>query len=358
MINIKPIIYNINSFDATIGTTIEYQYTGNQQFKNICIVRNNSTNMIVYQKTVDTMQLKHTIEPNELSNGILYNVTIQVVDSQGNVSEPSTPVLFYCFTTPTFIFSNLVENQVVQNSSYQVTLKYNQPEDEELQYYQLHLYNTNKNQIWSSGVKYDTNLSVTLVDLDDNGVYYARATGRTINGMDVDTGYVRFSVNYVMPSIYALVTLENIKDEGSIKIQSNILSLEAKYHGNDHPNYLYDNYIDLTNPDTYVYMDEGFDIKNDFTINLKGYGFADFSTILQLSNSTKTITVTKKKGIYLSAGNVEKTYFELKVPCSSFAFYVIRSNYIDNPDYSDILSIWVRRVNNVYNLYVENLSKN
>src|SRR5690606_34862893 len=99
-------------------------------------------------------------------------------------------------------------------------------------------------------------LTATMVDLDDNGVYYARATGKTINGMDVDTGYVRFSVNYIMPSVYALVTLENIANEGSIKIQSNILSLEAKYHGNDHPNYLYDNYIDLTNPDTYVYMDE------------------------------------------------------------------------------------------------------
>ena len=352
----KPLLYKLDAFDARYEKTITYTYSGNQQFKNICTVRNNETNTIVYRATIDTLQLKHTIPANRLTNGILYNITMQVLDSQNNVSEESTPLLCYCFTTPTFKFSNLTENQIVQNASYPITLSYNQPENEELQYYQVFLYNINKNQIWSSGVKYDDRLSITLSDLDDNGVYYVRAECKTINGMLITTDYIRFSVNYLMPNIYAIVTLENIKNEGSIKIQSNILSLEGRYYGNGEPIYVDSEMIDLRNSKNHVYFDEGFTIRDNFTINLKGYNFTDFSTILQLSNINNTIILTKKHGTYYSEGDVEKTFFELTVPSSSFSYYVIRSNFIDNPSNADILSIWIRRVNNIYDLYVKNLS--
>ena len=232
VIKIKPAIYNINAFDSDKQTSFSYQWLGFQQFGNVCTIRNNDTNTIVYQNTQSTMQLKHDlIIPNSLSNGVLYNMTIRVFDRNNVMSDESDPVLFYCYSQPNFNITNITENQIIQNSSYIVNLSYNQPEGEELQYYQLLLYNTNKNQIWSSGVKYDTKLSATISDLEDNGVYYVRAEGRTINGMMINTDYIRFSVNYLMPNIYALVTLENIKNEGSIKIQSNILSLEGKYYG-------------------------------------------------------------------------------------------------------------------------------
>ena len=88
---------------------------------------------------------------------------------------------------------------------------------------------------------------------------------------------------------------------------------------------------------------------------MKGYNFSDFSTILQLSNGEKTINLYKKKGSYLSQGGIEKVYFELRIP-SGISYYVIQSNYINIPNETDILSIWVRRIGNVYGLFVENLS--
>lgn len=356
MIHIKPILYNINAFDSNEDKTITFMWTGNQAFKNICTIRNNATNAIVYQKTQDTIQLKHDIPAGSLSNGVLYNITIKVIDKDNNVSEESTPLLFYCYTTPIFKIDNIIENQVVRNSSYQVTLTYSQSEGEELQYYQFHLYNMNKNEIWSSGVKYDTTtLSAILTDLDDNGTYYIRATGVTINGMELDTGFIAFSVNYVMPSMYAIVTLENKAHEGMIKIQSNIISLEGKFiGGDDNPTYINDEFIDLTNPENLVVFDEGFQL-NDFTINIKGYNFADYSTILELSNGQRVITLKKQKGIFKSENNIEKVYFELKVP-NAFSHYIIHSNYLIPPKSSDILSIWIRRVNHIYDVYVENLS--
>lgn len=346
----KPLLYKLNAFDARYEKTITYAYSGNQQFKNICTVRNNQNNTITYQSAIDTLQLKHTIPANRLTNGVLYNISIQIIDSQGNVSEESTPVLCYCFTTPTFELLNLLEDQIVQNASYPVTLLYNQPENEELQYYQLFLYNTNKNQIWSSGVKYDTKLSATIPDLEDNGVYYVRATGRTINDMEVKTEYIRFSVNYIMPSVYALVSLENIKNEGSIKIQSNILSLECKYLG-DEPLYINSDSVDLTNSNNSVYLDEGFSLNKDFTINLVGKDFKTLDTILELTNGIKTIKLKKKFGKFNSNDYI--IYYELTVP-SGFSYYVIQSNYIDI--FADTISIWITKKDNLYNLHVDVLT--
>jgi len=351
----KPLVYNINAFDARYEKTIEFEWQGNQAFKNKCIIRNNATNTIVYQSIQETFQLKHVIPAHILTNGILYNITISVYDINGTESETSDPVLFYCYTKPTFEFTNLIDNQVIRNSSYNVILNYYQPEGEELQSYQLHLYNTNKNLIWSSGVRYDTsNLSISMYDLDDNGTYYVRATGITVNGMELDTGYVFISVNYEMPSVYALLTLENIKKEGSVKIQSNIISLEGKYVGSGDPVYIDNEYIDLTDNKVYVYFDEGFLIDKDFTLNIIGYNMS-FSTILILSNGEKTIILSKEKCTFASDDGSERVYFKLKVP-SAFTDYIIHSQYIIPPLDTDLLSIWIKRKNNIYSVYIKNLS--
>jgi hypothetical protein len=210
------------------------------------------------------------------------------------------------------------------------------------------------NEIWTSGVKYDTsNLVVSLYDLEDNGTYYARATGQTINGMDLETVYIFFSVNYVQPSVYAVVTLENIKNEGSIKIQSNIISLEAKYSGNDTVPYLNNDYVDLSNTNNYVYFDNGFSLDNDFSINIKGYGFKPYLDVLHLSNGEKTIVLKKKISVLASENDSQVAYYELVVP-NALSNYIVHSNNISV--FADVVSIWIQRVSNIYNVYVDVLT--
>ena len=173
------------------------------------------------------MQLKHTIPANTLKNGNLYNIKIAVMDIDNNVSEYSDSLLFYCFTTPTFTFDNLTEHQIVKNASYQIDMSYEQLENEPLQSWEISLYDISKSKIQSSGVCYADNIKYTLTNLEDNQTYYLKATCMTLNGMTIDTGYVEFSVNYKQPSIYSLLTLENVADNGYIKLQSNIRAVEA-----------------------------------------------------------------------------------------------------------------------------------
>ena len=57
----KPILYLVNSFDAKLGTTIKFSWLGNQPISNTLIIKNNNTNVTVYEKKLLSMRLEHII---------------------------------------------------------------------------------------------------------------------------------------------------------------------------------------------------------------------------------------------------------------------------------------------------------
>lgn len=345
----KPILYNIYAFDKSQEMTFQFVWNGNQSFGNIAQIRNNTTNEIVYQASETTMQLKHTIPANTLVNGTLYNVRVAVVDINNNVSEYSDPVLFYCFTTPTFIFDNLTSNQIVRNASYQVNMSYSQQEGESLQSWEISLYDTSQSKIQGSGVKYTDEIKYTLTDLEDNQTYYIKATCLTLNGMEIETEYIPFSVNYKQPSIYSLLTLENVSNNGYIKLQSNIRAVEAKSEKD--VEYIDNEYVDLK--DNTIFIDDDFSLDDDFVINLLGYNLTLNTLIMQLSDGTNVINLYLRKGIYDINNNIEKTFIELNIPVG-FTSYVCYSNYIDNPLKTDMIDIWIKKDNGLYSVYINN----
>ena len=345
----KPILYNINAWDASQEQIFQFIWNGNQSFGNIAQIRNNADNNIVYQSSETTMQLKHTLPANTLVNGTLYNVRVAVLDADNNISEYSDPVLFYCFTTPTFTFDNLTSNQIVGNSSYQVTMLYSQSEGETLQSWEISLYDTSQSKIQGSGVKYTNDVKYTLTNLEDNQVYYIKATCLTLNGMEIETEYIPFSVNYKQPAIYSLLSLENVSDQGYIKLQSNIRAVEAKSEKD--VEYINNEYVNLK--DNTIFIDDDFSLDDDFIINLLGYNLMPNTLIMQLSDGTNTIDLYLRKGTYDINNNVEKTFIELNIPVG-FTSYVCFSNYIDNPLESDMIDIWIKKKNGFYSVYIAN----
>ena len=344
-----PQLYNADAWDAKNTHTFNFLWSGNQSFGNILQIRNNLTDTIVYEESETTMQLKHTVPANTLKNGTLYNVRVAVIDIDNNVSEFSDPMLFYCYTTPTFIFDNITNNQIVKNASYQVTMSYNQSEGEPLQSWEIALYDTSKSRIQNSGIFYTDNIKYTLTDLEDNQTYYIKATCITLNGMEVDTGYIQFSVNYKQPSIYSLLTLENVKNNGYIKLQSNIRAVEA--HSYDDVTYINGEYANLK--DNTVYIDADFSLDDDYIINLLGYDLTPNTLIMQLSDGNNKINLYLRKGVFDINENKEKAFIELNIPVG-FTSYVCYSNYIDNPNTSDMLDIWVKKKHGLYNVYITN----
>ena len=197
------------------------------------------------RRTQETFQLKHIVAANSLSNGKTYNAEIYVIDSSEIMSPVSDKIIFKCFTNPTWSFSNLIPDQIIRNSSYQIQLTYSQTEGELLNSYQISLYNSSQSLLHQSGILYNSDiLSYSVSNLSDNRQYYVRATGKTVNGMDLDTSFIPISVNYLSPALYSLITLENQPIDGSIKISYNVQLVTGKSNTDD-PTYIDSTKVDL-----------------------------------------------------------------------------------------------------------------
>jgi hypothetical protein len=301
----KPVLYKIKTFDSTKDNVFKFVWEGNQSFGNVCTIRDNVTNAIVYSQSEASMRLEHNIVSNTLKNGTWYNVVVASIDVNGNISDYSDPMVFYCLSTPILFFTNIEPNIIIRNASYRISMSYSQAENEPLESYEISLYDNSKNLIQTSGVVYSSvNLEYTLTSLEDNQTYYVRGTCYTLNGMDGETDYIPISVNYTQPNYYSLLTLENVKNNGYIKLQSNIRAVECFVDGT--PIFIDGEYIDARN--NIITINKDYALDNDYVIRFSGY---DLKTglIMQIGNIE----------IYLVKEN-DLSYLELYSP-------ILKTNY-------------------------------
>lgn len=347
----KPMLYLVPAFDAREDFIFTFSYLGGSIFKNTILIKNNETNQEVYRNTETTRQLRHTVPANTLTNGKIYNVSIQVIDGDNNVSQFSDPIVIYCFSNPNFTFTNLTENQIVSSSFFEAQLNYSQPEGEKLNQYTIFLYNSNKIEISNSGNLYDTdNLKYIVSNLVNGDYYYLRATGKTIHNMTVDTGYVFFNIRYINPPVYTLLGLENKPEVGAISISPHIIVITGTSNP-DPPKYINGIEVDLTEKDSYVQFEGGFNITNDFVIQLIGRNFNDYSDILILDNKNYKIIISYRKGSF-DGQDGEKAYFELKA-YNAITNYVQMSNYLNIPNENENVYIWIKRKGALFEIKAE-----
>lgn len=353
---IKPIIYKIKPFDTVNGTTITLSWAGAQQFSNRLIIRNNDTNEQVYEAVYNSFKGIHQIPAGSgLRNGYTYNCTAYVTDSNGVESEPSTPVLFKCLSTPSF-YTNINNNQIIENSNLSVQLIYSQPENELIDSWEISLYDTSKSRLYSTGLKYDVEpelMNTILHGLKDRTEYYIKATGTTVNGMELDSGYIHIMVTIETANIFSNLELSNRPDLGSIQVKANIVSIEgwsrngkAVYYYNDRTK---KTYVDVRKDE--VIFDDGFNISNDFSLLMRLYDLTINKAFLTLLNDKYGISLTLRTGIFSDTGSQRKWYIELKT-INSLVPHVIYSDYFDYNKEFEILAILLERKSGYYNIRV------
>lgn len=331
----KPIMYQVNSFDATKDNVLKYTWGGNQSFGNICVIRNNVTNATVYSQSETSMRLEHNISAGTLTNGVWYNVVIASVDVDGNVSDYSEPVVFCCLSTPILSFTNIESNTIIRNSSYKISMSYSQAENEILESYEISLYDDSKSLLQTSGVVYSSaNLEYTLTSLEDNQTYYIRGTCYTVNGMNGATEYIPISVNYQQPDYYALLTLENVKRDGYIKLQSNIRAVECVVNGT--PIYIDDEYINLTN--NVLSINKDYALDSDYVIKVSGYNLIN-GLIMQIGTNIKIYLVTDSG----------QSYLELYSPILD-TYYYCQSNRLEALSSTEEVEIVIVKKLGLFNL--------
>lgn len=358
-----PVMLPVNAFDATVNNTFIFSVPtgGDQVTQNRLTIINQSTGLIVYQQTQTTFAYSHTLAANTLTNGTYYSAYINTFNSGGTMSINSNTIQFYCYTTPTLSFTNLPTGNIINNNSFNFQVTYNQAESELINSYQYILYDAQNVQIATSGVLYVTSptfpstiLYYTFSGLLNNTSYYVQANCSTVNGTNVSTDLTQINVQYEQPTTFAVMQLSQNCDGGYVTVTSNMTNIKGTSNPSP-PIYISGTSVNLTSSGSYVnWGNNQFDFSGDFTLQIWGSNFTTNNNIITLENaSMNSIAINYNQGYY-QGGSTLQVYCDCIVTNDSLPYYIY-SNYIDIPATTDNIQIWLRRINNIYQLNIYNL---
>ena len=350
-----PILYSISAFDAQNSFVFQFaSIGGNQVIANTLTIKDNATLTTVYSATQTTFKFEHILPANTLTNGTYYQATLTTKDAQGNISNASVPIQFYCYSQPSFEISNMPTGNIVTNSSYAFTVTYNQAQGEILNAYVFNLYSVSGALISTSNTMYNTdtslplNISYLFSGFEDNASYFIEVTGVTVDGTQITTGRISFTTNYTSPDTFSNFFLANNCKGGYITIRSNVIGING-ISNPETPTYIDNKEIDLTDTGSYVEWIEGYRVTDDWTVRLWGRDFTPNAEIFRFSNTDGDIITID----YRVDGT--RGWFELKVKHKDWLWgYVTESAHIALPTETEQVFCWLRRIDNLYDLRIEN----
>ena len=356
MAMVKPIVNQISAFDASVGTTISFTSNGgNQVAKNKIVVKNNTTNAIVYQNTVISYQLQNVINPNMLTNGVNYNYVIYTYDVNDNESPMSNIIPFYCYSTPTITFTNLTSGQIVETPSYTFNFTYSQAQGENLDFLVVYLYDNSNNLIAKSNNIYNTNippisLSYNFDGFDDKSGYSIQVKGESINGTLFESAKISFITKYFFPTTFNLIELTNNCDNGYVKVSNNVILVEGETNI-DPIIYIDGTKLEINNYGQYLKWTQGYELNQDnFTLGiwLKPYNLGEFC-VLSGDETTSYFSLELKTSI--PYGQTEKkSYFELYGYENGIKKVYQVSNLVSPLNNLSYCVLYVRKIANSYQL--------
>lgn len=345
----KPILNTVTAWDVADGQTFTFNVVGGDAVTGSTLyIRDNATNTVVYTLNTTSFKYTATVPANAsgLTNGTYYNAYIVTHNSNNEDSAASNTIQFYCYTTPSWAFTNFSSGTIATSSAIAPQAAYSQSEGEALSDYTFYLYDASQTQISTSGMMYvgssssSLTLEYTFSGLEDDTAYYLRATAHTTEGTALDTGYIRFTTDYVRPSNYSILSLENNCDEGYITYSSLAVDIEGESYP-ETPTYTTDG-VDLTEEGSYVTWNDGFEIEDNFTLK---------AIVKNPTLGATLITMTNENGDSITITYVQDPDDDTKVLVEvAVGEYMIYSDSITAPASTDQVCIQLRRINDVYNI--------
>ena len=350
-----PILYTVSAFDATQEQVFNFNVLGgNQVVASTLTIKNNATLTTVYSETQTTFKFEHILPANTLTNGTYYQATLTTKDAQGNESNASAPIQFYCYSQPMFEISNMPSGNVITNSSFAFTVTYNQAQGEILNAYVFNLYSASGALISTSNTMYNTdtslplNVSYLFSGFENNASYSIEVTGVTANGTQITTGRISFTTNYTSPETFSDLLLANNCKGGYITIKSNIIGING-ISNPETPTYIDNKEIDLREAGSYVEWVEGYTVTGNWTMRLWGRDFTPNSEIFRFSNTDGDIITIEYHA------DATQCWFELRAKHNDWLWgYVTESARIALPNETEQVFCWLRRIDNLYDLRIEN----
>lgn len=356
-----PTLSLISTFDPSKNNNIYFSYNGNQIKKKRIVIIDNKTFKTILDKTQLGMKLCYDLPANTIKTG-QYTAQIQVFDFDGNSSELSQPVLFYCYSTPSVSFSNFTDK--INKSSINLSLSYTQAENDSVKEFAFYLYDLQKKIVTKSNNFYSLNdSSYTFLGLKNLTTYYVQCKGTSLHNMDFDTGLCEINVNYTVQPNNMLLRLSNNKCEGYIQVDCNIIDVGYIIEGGK-PEFKNGEVILDNKKVTYI---SGFDFSDNFSMFIKARKIPLDTTFFGYTTSSGNVELSIKKialNYYcvLRADSVIGSYYRyVKLPNimiideNSNQIIDENSNVISSQVTIDdinnyIIVFEVKRKNNLYNL--------
>ena len=353
-----PILFSRVAFDATASQVFSFNVIGGDQVvKNRLVITNQSTNTVVYNQVQQTYSFQHNLPADVLTNGVYYSAYIITYNSNGDASPQSNSIQFYCYSTPSFVFTNLPSGNIISNSSFNFEVTYNQNEGELLDTYSFTLYDARQIQIATSGVKYvgssvapPTVISYTFAGFGDKTNYYIKANGQTVQGTIIETPLISIDVVYTKPNIFSIIELNNNCNGGYISVKSNLIDIRSS--SNPSPPVYVDNNtaVDARSQGRYVEWSSGFSLDDDFTVSLWGKNFNENSDIINMSaDNGNSVVVRYRK-------NEDGTVYADATVTNGTAIYYIYSDSIAAPINDQKVQFWLRRIGYQYEIKIAAIS--
>lgn len=349
----KPILDSVVAWDVANGQTFTFNVIGGDLVVgNILYILDNTTNEVVYTLNTTSFKYEAVVPPrvNRLVNGTYYSAYIVTVGQNGNISAQSNIIQFYCYSTPSWLITNISSGMTITNSSVTALGFYNQAEGEFLNDYNFILYDAQKNILTSSGIQYiivsgsTQNFNYNFIGLESGYAYFIQLVGHTVQGTILDTGLIDFTVLYEVPEVYSVLELTANCDEGYIVYSSKATGIVG-YSFPSPPIYT-DNGVDLTQTDSYVLWNNGFEISDNFTLKawVKNPNLNEKLIVLQ-NNKNDNIVISYVE----DPEDINKVLITVLVSDN----YFIYSDSIPAPTEFNTLCVQVRRISNIYHVLLE-----
>ena len=350
-----PILYNVPAFDSSQAQIFAFNSLGgNQVTGSTLTIKNNVTLQTVYSQTQISYRFEHILPANTLVNGTYYQATLTTRDASGNESNPSAAIQFYCYTQPSFTISNMPVGNIIANSSFAFSITYNQEQGETLNAYVFNLYNAGGALISTSNTLYNSSTTLPFTGtylfsgFEDKSTYFIEVNGVTSGGTQITTGRIKFTTNYSTFSTFSYLFLTNNCSGGYITIESNIVGIDGITNPQN-PTYIDNQEIDLRKDGYYVEWADGYIISGDWTMRMWGRQFTPDKEIVRFSSANGDIV-----SIYYRQ-TATQAFFEMRCVNKNFVWgYTIESQYISLPADNEQVFCWLRKIDNLYELKIEN----
>ncbi len=258
MANPAPTINQINAFNATQGTTIDFNIIGGTELirSNRIYIYDLSDNSLICTHLYVSTESIHELPPNtdgsivyesgkssaDFVNGAQYYAQIQTyTDTNGTQggSGLSVAKMFWCLGDPTLTITTIPST--ISTTSYNISATYTDTSasvvSNIIQQYQFNLYSATGSLLQSSGVVVGSgtqqgtsdvyDISYNFTGLNVGSSYYVTVNVTTTQGMSVTTQSNTFTVSIDTPTLGEATVVNNACD-GYISVTSN---LSGEYGG-------------------------------------------------------------------------------------------------------------------------------